>query len=78
LDGHPNIVLYDGHFIPTLSFVGFSETNFVMPVVQLVVLLSCIQLVGHEITASFITELKGLWHETVIVHGKLRHPQSQI
>ena len=32
---------------------------------------------GAEFTASVITELKQIWPELVIVHGKPRHPQSQ-
>jgi len=32
---------------------------------------------GQEFTASVITELKELWPDLVLVHGKPRHPQSQ-
>jgi len=32
---------------------------------------------GRKFTASIITELKELWPELVIVHGKPMHPQSQ-
>ncbi|XP_041347825.1 uncharacterized protein LOC121367580 [Gigantopelta aegis] len=32
---------------------------------------------GSEFTAHVITELKVLWPELVMVHGKPRHPQSQ-
>ncbi|XP_076089944.1 KRAB-A domain-containing protein 2-like [Mytilus galloprovincialis] len=32
---------------------------------------------GREFTAHIITELKSLWSELVIVHGRPRHPQSQ-
>ncbi|XP_068224797.1 KRAB-A domain-containing protein 2-like [Palaemon carinicauda] len=32
---------------------------------------------GSEFTAQIITELRSLWHELSIVHGKPRHPQSQ-
>ena len=32
---------------------------------------------GSEFTACIITELKQLWPELVLVHGKPRHPQSQ-
>ncbi|XP_076042016.1 uncharacterized protein LOC143025919 [Oratosquilla oratoria] len=32
---------------------------------------------GSEFTASVITELKLLWPDLVMVHGKPRHPQSQ-
>ena len=32
---------------------------------------------GSEFTASVITELKSLWPDLIIVHGKPRHPQSQ-
>jgi len=32
---------------------------------------------GTEFTAQIINELKELWPELVIVHGKPRHPQSQ-
>ena len=32
---------------------------------------------GSEFTASVIKELKGLWPDLKIVHGKPRHPQSQ-
>jgi hypothetical protein len=32
---------------------------------------------GREFTALVITELKLMWPELVIVHGKPRHPQSQ-
>jgi len=32
---------------------------------------------GAEFTASVINELKSLWPELLIVHGKPRHPQSQ-
>jgi len=32
---------------------------------------------GAEFTASVITELKDLWPDLLIVHGKPRHPQSQ-
>ena len=32
---------------------------------------------GSEFTDSIITELKQLWPETKLVHGKPRHPQSQ-
>ncbi|XP_071132787.1 KRAB-A domain-containing protein 2-like [Mytilus edulis] len=32
---------------------------------------------GREFTANIILELKQLWPELVIVHGKPRHPQSQ-
>ena len=32
---------------------------------------------GREFTASIITELKELWPELAIVHGKPRHHQSQ-
>jgi hypothetical protein len=31
----------------------------------------------RKYTSSIITELKELWPELVIVHGKPRHPQSQ-
>jgi hypothetical protein len=31
----------------------------------------------RKCTSSIITELKELWPELVIVHGKPRHPQSQ-
>jgi transposase InsO family protein len=32
---------------------------------------------GREFTALVIPELKLMWPELVIVHGKPRHPQSQ-
>ena len=32
---------------------------------------------GAEFTASIISQLKDLWPECKIVHGKPRHPQSQ-
>jgi hypothetical protein len=32
---------------------------------------------GSEFTASVITELKELWTDLLMVHGKPRHPQSQ-
>src|SRR5579872_4887792 len=32
---------------------------------------------GSEFTAAVITELKLLWPDLLIVHGKPRHPQSQ-
>ena len=32
---------------------------------------------GSEFTACVITELKLLWPDLVMVHGKPRHPQSQ-
>ena len=32
---------------------------------------------GSEFTAQVITELKGMWPNLVLVHGKPRHPQSQ-
>jgi IS30 family transposase len=32
---------------------------------------------GAEITASIISQLKDLWPECKIVHGKPRHPQNQ-
>ena len=32
---------------------------------------------GREFTANIITELKLLWPELKLVHGRLRHPQSQ-
>jgi transposase InsO family protein len=32
---------------------------------------------GSEFTAQIISDLKELWPELVIVHGKPRHPQSQ-
>ncbi|XP_041367023.1 KRAB-A domain-containing protein 2-like [Gigantopelta aegis] len=32
---------------------------------------------GSEFTAQVITELKQMWPDLVIVHGKPRHPQSQ-
>ncbi|XP_062569481.1 SCAN domain-containing protein 3-like [Saccostrea cucullata] len=32
---------------------------------------------GREFTANIILELKEIWPELVIVHGKPRHPQSQ-
>ena len=32
---------------------------------------------GAEFTAKVITELKQMWPDLVIVHGKPRHPQSQ-
>ncbi|XP_064079514.1 SCAN domain-containing protein 3-like [Macrobrachium nipponense] len=32
---------------------------------------------GSEFTAHVITELKDLWPDLIIVHGKPRHPQSQ-
>ncbi|XP_068247997.1 KRAB-A domain-containing protein 2-like [Palaemon carinicauda] len=32
---------------------------------------------GSEFTAQIITELRSLWPELSIVHGKPRHPQSQ-
>ena len=32
---------------------------------------------GSEFTASVITELKVLWPDLLMVHGKPRHPQSQ-
>ena len=32
---------------------------------------------GREFTASVISELKDLWPDCVVVHGKPRHPQSQ-
>ena len=32
---------------------------------------------GSEFTAQVITELKELWPELIMVHGKPRHPQSQ-
>ena len=32
---------------------------------------------GLEFTAQVITELKQMWPDLVIVHGKPRHPQSQ-
>ena len=33
---------------------------------------------GAEFTANVITEFKQMWPDLVIVHGKPRHPQSQI
>ncbi|KAG1684037.1 KRAB-A domain-containing protein 2 [Nymphon striatum] len=33
---------------------------------------------GSEFTAAVITELKLLWPDLVMVHGKPRHPQSQV
>ena len=32
---------------------------------------------GREFTANIITELRSLWQELVLVHGRPRHPQSQ-
>ena len=32
---------------------------------------------GKEFVASIITELKQLWPDLKIVHGRPRHPQSQ-
>ena len=32
---------------------------------------------GSEFTANIITELKQLWPDMKLVHGKPRHPQSQ-
>jgi hypothetical protein len=32
---------------------------------------------GSEFTAQIISDLKEMWPELVIVHGKPRHPQSQ-
>ena len=32
---------------------------------------------GREFTALVISELKLMWPQLVIVHGKPRHPQSQ-
>ena len=32
---------------------------------------------GSEFTAQVITELKELWLQLIMVHGKPRHPQSQ-
>ena len=32
---------------------------------------------GSEFTAHVITELKEMWPELIMVHGKPRHPQSQ-
>ncbi|XP_037772660.1 KRAB-A domain-containing protein 2-like [Penaeus monodon] len=32
---------------------------------------------GSEFTAEVISELKIIWPKLVLVHGKLRHPQSQ-
>jgi transposase InsO family protein len=32
---------------------------------------------GREFTANIITDLRSLWQELVIVHGRSRHPQSQ-
>ena len=32
---------------------------------------------GSEFTAQIIVELKELWPDLVLVHGKPRHPQSQ-
>ena len=32
---------------------------------------------GSEFTASVIVELKEIWPELIMVHGKNRHPQSQ-
>lgn len=32
---------------------------------------------GSEFTAQVITELKQLWPQLKLVHGKSRHPQSQ-
>jgi hypothetical protein len=32
---------------------------------------------GREFTANIITELKSLWPDLKIVHGRPRHPQSQ-
>lgn len=32
---------------------------------------------GWEFTSHVITELKGVWPDLTIVHGKPRHPQSQ-
>ena len=33
---------------------------------------------GSEFTAQVITELKELWPQLIMVHGKPRHPQSQV
>jgi len=32
---------------------------------------------GRELTANIITELKSMWPDLTIVHGRPRHPQSQ-
>jgi transposase InsO family protein len=32
---------------------------------------------GREFTANIITDLKSLWPDLKIVHGRPRHPQSQ-
>jgi hypothetical protein len=32
---------------------------------------------GREITATIIKELKDMWPDCSLVHGKPRHPQSQ-
>ena len=32
---------------------------------------------GREFTANILTELKSLWPDLKIVHGRPRHPQSQ-
>ena len=32
---------------------------------------------GREFVANVIEELKLLWPEMIIVHGRARHPQSQ-
>ena len=81
---HKWIMVYQDHLtkycvLRPLSSKRAAEVSFQL--MDIFLLLGAPQILqsdnGSEFTASVITELKVLWPDLLMVHGKPRHPQSQ-
>jgi hypothetical protein len=83
-DDHRYIMVYQDHM--TKYFVLWPlkskrTTDVAMQILDIFLLFGAPNILqsdnGAEITVSIISQLKDLWPECKVVHGKPRHPQSQ-
>jgi IS30 family transposase len=78
------IMVYQDHmtkFVVLRPLKSKRETEVAMQILDIFLLFGAPNILqsdnGAEFTASIISQLKDLWPECKIVHGKPRHPQSQ-
>jgi transposase InsO family protein len=83
-DDHRYIMVYQDNmtnFFVLWPLKSKRATDVVMQILDIFLLFGAPNILqsdnGAEFTASIISQLKDLWPECKVVHGKPRHPQSQ-
>ena len=83
-DDHRYIMVYQDHmtkFVVLWPLKSKRETDVAMQILDIFHLFGAPNILqsdnGAEFTVSIISQLKDLWPECKVVHGKPRHPQSQ-